>query len=1113
MVPWRLSLHVAAFLTAGLLSFPAPAQSPGPGCEPWAARLVSYQGTLSGRRASGVQLAGVSLNDTFCVGDVLEIGPFSRAAIQLPDQTVVRLDQGTIVTFAAPQDDKRTWLDILKGAIHVISRDPRALRVITPFANAGIEGTEFYVQVGADAATVLVFEGRVKVENAIGAATANSGESVLAKAGSAPVLQQVVRPRDQVVWTLYYPPMGSGPLPDADASSPAPPSAAFFVGRAEQRLAVGRVSEAEADLAEALKLAPGSAEVLARQSVIALTRNDTATAAELADRAVATTLGSVSARLAQSYARQSAADLPGAIATLEAAAGQQPDNALVRARLAELYLASGDVERGEASARAAVAADPRLGLAQSILGFAKLTRVQLDEARAAFDEAIRLEPYAPLPRLGLGLAKIRDGDLAEGRAEIETAVILDPNNSLVRSYMGKAYYEEKRDVLAASQLEIARGLDSNDPTPWFYDAIRLQTVNQPVAALQKLEESIQRNDNRAVYRSSLQMDQDLAARSASQGRIYRDLGFDELALRSGWESVAGGPADFSGHRLLADSYAALPRHEIARVNELLQSQLLQPLNMTPVQPQLGDANLFILDSAGPSAVAFNEFNPLFSRNGLTFQGSLVAGGNDTLGEDLVVAGLHDQWSFSLGQFHFETDGFRENNDLDQDVFNGLVQYQFSPETSLLAEVRHTEREQGDLALLFDPTNYLAALRQEEESTSGKLGLRHALSPRSTILLLANAQSADNLASLAPFFVNDQDIRSYGGEAQFIHQSDRWQLVTGLRYNAQDIDETLTLAFPIDDPPFLIEDTTLSNFDTDYLNAYAYGTTAITDELTVTVGAGAVWQDGQIFSKDRVTPKLGLTWQPSPATTLRAAYFSTLQGSSFSRQDIAPSLEPTPVAGFNQFFAGLEGEEAARIGAGLDHRFNPELAGGIEYSVRDLEEPYLALPEFPDDPVLEEEADVREYTGRAYLYYTPAESWGNLSRALTLEYQYDRARNDAEFTPLSYLRIETHRVPVQVRFFHTSGFSFGGSATWVDQDGLFQAPPTGPDPFAPPVDAGDRFVTFDAFLGYRLPGRRGALRLEARNLLGNEFQFQDVDPENPRIYPERLVLAKLTVAFD
>jgi tetratricopeptide (TPR) repeat protein len=101
-----------------------------------------------------------------------------------------------------------------------------------------------------------------------------------------------------------------------------------------------------------------------------------------------------------------------------------------------------------------------------------------------------------LPRLGLGLAKIRAGDLVGGRAEIEIAVILDPGNALIRSYMGKAYYEEKRDDLAESQFDISKKLDPLDPTPWFYDAIRKQTINRPIEALDDLQKSIERNNNR-----------------------------------------------------------------------------------------------------------------------------------------------------------------------------------------------------------------------------------------------------------------------------------------------------------------------------------------------------------------------------------------------------------------------------------------------------------------------------------------------------------------------------------------------------------------------------------------------------------------------------------------
>ena len=105
-------------------------------------------------------------------------------------------------------------------------------------------------------------------------------------------------------------------------------------------------------------------------------------------------------------------------------------------------------------------------------------------------------------------------------------------------------------------------------------------------------QAIELNDDRAVYRSQLLLDSDLAARSASLARIYSDLGFQDLALVEGWKSVNTDPADYSAHRFLSDSYSVLPRHEIARVSELLQSQLLQPININPVQPHLAESNLY-----------------------------------------------------------------------------------------------------------------------------------------------------------------------------------------------------------------------------------------------------------------------------------------------------------------------------------------------------------------------------------------------------------------------------------------------------------------------------------------------------------------------------------------
>ncbi len=226
------------------------------------------------------------------------------------------------------------------------------------------------------------------------------------------------------------------------------------------------------------------------------------------------------------------------------------------------------------------------------MGFAYLTQVKTKESKKAFEKAIELDQADSLPRLGLGLAKIREGDLKEGGREIEIAASLDPNNSLIRSYLGKVYYEEKRTKLDGREYAVAKELDPQDPTPWFYDAIRKQTENRPVEALQDLQTAIEFNDNRAVYRSKLLLDSDLAARSASLARIYNDLGFQQLGLVEGWKSVNTDPGNFSAHRFLADSYSALPRHEIARVSELLQSQLFQPINITPIQPQSGRKQLF-----------------------------------------------------------------------------------------------------------------------------------------------------------------------------------------------------------------------------------------------------------------------------------------------------------------------------------------------------------------------------------------------------------------------------------------------------------------------------------------------------------------------------------------
>jgi hypothetical protein len=123
------------------------------------------------------------------------------------NETVYRLDENTTITITAPEQKQTFWLNLRQGAAYFFSRVPRSLKVITPFANAGVEGTEFLVRVEREQTFLSVFEGRVTAANAVGSLILARGQSAIAKAGQAPALHVVVRPRDAVQWALHYPPI------------------------------------------------------------------------------------------------------------------------------------------------------------------------------------------------------------------------------------------------------------------------------------------------------------------------------------------------------------------------------------------------------------------------------------------------------------------------------------------------------------------------------------------------------------------------------------------------------------------------------------------------------------------------------------------------------------------------------------------------------------------------------------------------------------------------------------------------------------------------------------------------------------------------------------------
>jgi len=1065
-------------------------------CEMPVAVAVSVQGEVNVRKGAAADWEPVKRKDAFCPGDAIRVMEQSRADLLLINDTTLRLDQNTEIIFRAPEKEKEFWLDVLLGGTYFMSRTPRTFQVNTPFVNAGVEGTEFFIGVEKDRALLTVFEGRITAANDLGNVTLQSGQSAVAEPGRAPVLRIEGRPRDAVRWTLFYPVVA--------VARPGPPTG--WQDRAATLLAVGRLEEAGAEIDEALKTAPGNADAFSLQAVIAVAQNEKAAALDLAKKAVEAAPKSASARIALSYAQQAGFDLEGALSTLEGAVNTEPGNGLARARLSELLLSFGRLDEALDEAKKAAGQNPSIARPQTVLGFAYLAQIRTKDSRAAFEKAIELDQADPLPHLGMGLAMIRDGDVEGGRKEIEIAASLDPNDSLLRSYLGKAYYEEKRGKRAAIQFEMAKEFDPNDPTPFFYDAIRKQSVNRPVEALKDMQQAISLNDNRAIYRSRLLLDEDLAARSASLGRIYSDLGFQQLALVEGWKSINTDPANYSAHRFLADSYSALPRHEVARVSELLQSQLLQPININPIQPSLAEANLFILEGVGPSSPSFNEFNPLFNRNRFALQASGVVGEQSTHGGEFVHSAVVGTLSYSLGFFDFYTDGFRPNNDLDQNILNAYVQFSVSPKTSLQMEFRRTKVEKGDLTLNFDPDSFLPTLRLEEEKNTFRFGFHHAFSPGSDLIgYVARQESDRNRKFGVPQIVSfddDTNDAGTGGELQHLLRSKRFHLVSGAGYFTVDRDlrEEILIQQPPPDSPIPIVDS--SGGDVSHLNLYMYSQIRYPENLTITIGASGDF-DRDDFSEDRdqFNPKFGITWSVFPSTTLRAAVFRTLQRALVNDQ----TLEPTQVAGFNQFFRDVsEGTRSWRYGAAIDHKFSENIFGGVEYSQRDLDVKQVIEDIDPQTGLSITTIDYfdwKERLGRAYLFWTPHD-W----IALSSEYQYERWERGQKFN-LGIEEVKTHRIPLGLGFFHPSGIFLRLKETYFDQKGVFlsQTAPAA-------VPGSDSFWITDVSVGYRFPKRYGILSVDARNLFDKSFRYQDTDPTSPLLQPVRTVVIKMTLAL-
>ena len=190
---------------------------------------------------------------------------------------------------------------------------------------------------------------------------------------------------------------------------------------------------------------------------------------------------------------------------------------------------------------------------------------------------------------------------------------------------------------------------------------------------------------------------------------------------------------------------------------------------------------------------------------------------------------------------------------------------------------------------------------------------------------------------------------------------------------------------------------------------------------------------------------------------------------------------------------------------IDHAFSSQLHTGIEISKREITSPFKRTE---NGVTTFKDIDNDEYLHRAYLYWTPTK---NLSAGTEIHYEQLEKDFDPTFADLTNPgKTTTMDIPVFVHYYHPQGWFGKLTATYVDQEVEF------PNINGSADRDDEQFWLLDASVGYRLPKRTGIISLEARNLLDEDFRFQETDlfgrQRLPRFEPEQSVFLRFTLNF-
>jgi len=1119
--------------------------------------LLTFSGSAEVSRREGVW-DPAHTNQVLFAGDRMRTGAKSRATIRLSDGTTMTI--GAEGSFEVVESKQHMTLNPLKGLFYFFHRDkPGQVDLRSKTASAAVRGTEFHLQADEDGTWLLsVLDGEVSLQTSEGSLDLKTGEAGLAKPGMKPNPVIMRRAADLIQWCLYYPAVldvdelilapdereamagslsayRSGDLSAALARCPFDKfltSTMPAIYRAELLLSVGDVDQAVRLLAgasstehalESASLKSAVEELIAVVKGLARVRSETQrpqTASEW---------------LAESYRLQSESKLTEALAAAQAAVKMEPAFGFGWERVAELEFSFGHVAISREALGKSLALAPRNTQAKSLQGFLFAADNRMSDAIGCFNEAIALDGAHGNAWLGRGLCRIRNGELAAGREDLLVAASLEPQRSVFRSYLGKAFAVTDERERADKELKLAQRLDPHDPTAWLYSALLLLEENRLNEAIAALEKSASLNENRSVFRSRLLLDQDRAVRGANLAAVYQDAGLNEVAIREATRAIETDYANYSAHLFLANSYNALRdpqqvnlRYETAWLSEYLVANLLSPVGAGTLSPM----------------VSQEEYSRLFEQNRVGLSSSTQYSTRGDWEQSAVQYGQFDNWGYAVEETYRSQNGGRPNDDLSQLTLSVRLKQQLTPQDTVYLQTVYYNSEGGDLAPYYDPSFANLTLRVKETQEPLLIGgYHHEWAPGVHTLVLAgrlqdtvdltNANAATVFLS-APFgpvesaglalyhqhYHSDQTI--YISEIQQLFEIGSHTFIFGGRYQTGTFKAASTMSngatFP--DGTQTGVEPIIQNVAADFqrFGLYGYDEWRPIDSLLIIGGLSydsISFPENYLFapvsegeaSRDRICPKAGIVWRPTPSTTIRAGYSSALGGVSF---DQSFRLEPSQVAGFNQAFRsiipeavagslaaprfdiyGLQFEQAfptrtyVGITAGLLQSDAERMVGAVEFA------PTSGQTSNPFQPILTRQSlNYNERTLAITLNQLISDEFSvgiayQVSRA-QLKDNYpdvpDTADIASPFALSQNQRGTLHQLRIYGLFNHPSGFFCETEGLWSGQDN---------EGYSPGL-RGDDFWQLNLYGGYRWWHRRAELRLALLNVTDQDYHLNPLN---------------------